>query len=624
MSSSQTLLTALHDWLSDSSPERARGVELHTALTLALERVSSGRKRPLEYDALACSHSITLRSSNGLTRSNIPIPVASVAPGGRGELVLIGSGLKAMCHLTREAMGHLRAADLVFGALQPGGPDRRWLEIALGRTVVDLNQFYPTDASADRRAAYIQGTEAVLREICKGRRCCVVEYGHPTVAAQQSELLLREARRLGYPTVVLPGISCVDALWADLGLDPAPGCLVATADSLLESAPLRDAIGRGLPHLVLLMPDAVGDAGSGADLASGSQSLADAPAWHELLGLLQRKYGLAARCVLYRAPLWASMTRPCMLSVPIASLACRSCVDGLIAAWGGDLGTMYLAGEQSDDGGAGAAAVGGAGGAGASSVGGSGDVGGATGGNADVTATTADHAASMIAIAAATRWTAATAGALDAPAAPSMFASAPAPMQGSSSDAGGFDDERQSWLKRWAIFDVPSSYHFEERVHTHLGPVCPRECVPPRSTFATEAPSRATAGFSPTDLSRLREAATPMEARIHGESHDINCYLETRAAYEPSDRAIQLQLAFAACARTDAPATVSELAVRLDEAIARTQSGPEVGCGPGSWIQLAQSVLKGSELYGQLGLPCTDAAIALWDMPASSHQTLQQ
>ena len=122
------------------------------------------------------------------------------------------------------------------------------------------------------------------------------------------------------------------------------GCMLCTADALLHSAALRAAVGDGLPHLALLMPDAVGDVGSGADLATGQRSLVDWPPWIELIALLQRAYGARARCVLYRAPVWASTAEACMLSAPLTSLACRSCVDGIVRAWGGDLGTMYLAG----------------------------------------------------------------------------------------------------------------------------------------------------------------------------------------------------------------------------------------------------------------------------------------
>ena len=44
---------------------------------------------------------------------------------------------------------------------------------------------------------------------------------------------------------------------------------MCTADALLRSTTLRSAVGTALPHLALLMPDAVGDVGSGVDLATG-------------------------------------------------------------------------------------------------------------------------------------------------------------------------------------------------------------------------------------------------------------------------------------------------------------------------------------------------------------------
>lgn len=49
-------------------------------------------------------------------------------------------GMRAPNHLTREALVELKAADIVFGALNSAGPDRRWMEIMLGKPVVDLNQ----------------------------------------------------------------------------------------------------------------------------------------------------------------------------------------------------------------------------------------------------------------------------------------------------------------------------------------------------------------------------------------------------------------------------------------------------------------------------------------------------
>jgi hypothetical protein len=42
----------------------------------------------------------------------------------------------------------------------------------------------------------VLGAEAALCEVRRGRRVCVIEYGHPTVAAAQSELLAGAYTRL--------------------------------------------------------------------------------------------------------------------------------------------------------------------------------------------------------------------------------------------------------------------------------------------------------------------------------------------------------------------------------------------------------------------------------------------
>jgi precorrin-2 methylase len=134
-----------------------------------------------------------------------PAPPAGEPPPA-GELYLMGSGMKAMCHLTREAAVHLQAADVVFAGLDGTGPDRRWLELALGRTVIDLNQFYPTDPDEDRRSCYVRAAEAVLGEVRRGRRVACAVYGHPTMVDAGSELLVRSCRHEGLEVHVLPGI----------------------------------------------------------------------------------------------------------------------------------------------------------------------------------------------------------------------------------------------------------------------------------------------------------------------------------------------------------------------------------------------------------------------------------
>jgi uncharacterized protein YabN with tetrapyrrole methylase and pyrophosphatase domain len=50
---------------------------------------------------------------------------------------------------------------------------------------------------------------------------CAAFYGHPGVFVYSSGEAIRRARREGIATRMLPGVSALDCLFADLGVDPA-------------------------------------------------------------------------------------------------------------------------------------------------------------------------------------------------------------------------------------------------------------------------------------------------------------------------------------------------------------------------------------------------------------------
>ena len=158
LSSSAALLAALSRFLASPLGDQPMSEAERTSLRAACLEVCSrlethgeeagAHKRPRDCkrldqpkrsDARALEQSALGQSgASALDRDASALDRDASAPAPHGELVLLGSGLKAMAHLTREAMVHLRAADVVFGALQPGGPDRRWLELAIGRPLIDL------------------------------------------------------------------------------------------------------------------------------------------------------------------------------------------------------------------------------------------------------------------------------------------------------------------------------------------------------------------------------------------------------------------------------------------------------------------------------------------------------
>jgi uncharacterized protein YabN with tetrapyrrole methylase and pyrophosphatase domain len=72
--------------------------------------------------------------------------------------------------------------------------------------------------------------EAIVEPVRAGRRVCVALYGHPGVADFIGHESVRRARNEGFAATMLPGVSAVDCLFADLGLDPgASGCQIYEA-----------------------------------------------------------------------------------------------------------------------------------------------------------------------------------------------------------------------------------------------------------------------------------------------------------------------------------------------------------------------------------------------------------
>ena len=54
-----------------------------------------------------------------------------------------------------------------------------------------------------------------------GARVCAVLYGHPGIFAWASHEAMARVRAAGLPARMLPAVSALDCLLADLGIDPA-------------------------------------------------------------------------------------------------------------------------------------------------------------------------------------------------------------------------------------------------------------------------------------------------------------------------------------------------------------------------------------------------------------------
>lgn len=154
-----------------------------------------------------------------------------------GSLTVVGTGIKALGHVTLEAKTCIERAEKLLH-LVSDPLTSRWL--------TDLNPTAETLYSSyvegrDRRDTYIEIVERILAPVRAGLRVCAAFYGHPGVFTFPSHRAISQARVEGYPALMLPGVSAEDCLFADLGVDPgAHGCQSYDATDFLLFRPQID------------------------------------------------------------------------------------------------------------------------------------------------------------------------------------------------------------------------------------------------------------------------------------------------------------------------------------------------------------------------------------------------
>ena len=138
-----------------------------------------------------------------------------------------------------------------------------------------------------------------------GRRVCAAFYGHPGIFVYPGQETVRRATAEGLDVRLLPGISSLDCLWCDLGIDPAAaGCQIYHATDLVLEARRPDTAAT----LILLQISVIGQP---AHLAQPDWSrlpvlvdylLAYYPGDHEVIAYEASPYPIA-QPIIVRAPL---------------------------------------------------------------------------------------------------------------------------------------------------------------------------------------------------------------------------------------------------------------------------------------------------------------------------------
>lgn len=169
-----------------------------------------------------------------------------------GRLTVVGTGITAICHLTLEAVGQIKNADVVFYHAN-SGVTASYLRQLNGNTV-DLYEYY--GEGKVRNITYVQMAELMLREVRAGKSVAGVFHGHPGYFVKAARRALAIARMEGHETRLLPGISSTDCLFADLRIDPGViGVQILKAGHVLRKKPVVATDN----HVVLAQLASVGD-----------------------------------------------------------------------------------------------------------------------------------------------------------------------------------------------------------------------------------------------------------------------------------------------------------------------------------------------------------------------------
>ena len=207
--------------------------------------------------------------------------------------------------MTPEAAAAIERADeVLYLVAQP--LTARWIEQTNPRSR-SLAGLY--SVGKPRRETYAEMVDELLAPVRAGRDVCAAFYGHPGVFVHPGHEAVRRARAEGRRAYMLPAVSALDCLVADLGIDPAATGLQSyeATDFLVHRRPLDETA-----TLVLWQIGVVGE-----------RSVATEPSREHLALLVERLTETHPRdheAIVYEASPYPLVADPVVLRLPLEGL----------------------------------------------------------------------------------------------------------------------------------------------------------------------------------------------------------------------------------------------------------------------------------------------------------------
>ena len=221
------------------------------------------------------------------------------------RLIVVGTGIRAVGQLTTETIAWIKWADKVLYVLSDPIAEAA-IKTLNPQGAESLMRFYGENKPrAETYRAIVETTMAYLRD---GMRVCLAAYGHPGIMAVATHEVIRRARAQGLKARMLPAISAVDCLCADLGVDQVTGCASYEATDFLLNVRTVDPAA----HLILWQIGGLGD-------STYKRHHYDIRGLTQLTGKLIRSFGPHHTVYLYEAAMFPGV-EPLIRSGPLALL----------------------------------------------------------------------------------------------------------------------------------------------------------------------------------------------------------------------------------------------------------------------------------------------------------------
>jgi len=146
------------------------------------------------------------------------------------KLIVVGSGIKSIAHLTEETKVVIQKADKVLYLVNEENL-KSWIQ----REAQEAESLEPIYFKFHKRTdSYHHITTHIVNEYQKFKTLCVVLYGHPTVFAESALNAVKMIKADKGNAFILPAVSSMDCLFSDLEIDPGEqGCFIIDATELL-------------------------------------------------------------------------------------------------------------------------------------------------------------------------------------------------------------------------------------------------------------------------------------------------------------------------------------------------------------------------------------------------------